>query len=84
MVSYFYGNHFISLRGEELYRSYSQWSDGKVQPQRQILQGELFFQEDITRQASFQFGANGYYDLDLRRIDYDFYLRLRLNLAWQW
>ena len=84
MVSYFYGSNFISLRGEELYRSYSQWSDGKVQPQRQILQGELFFQEEITRQASFQFGANGYYDLDLRRIDYDFYLRLRLNLAWQW
>lgn len=84
LVSYFYGSNFISLRGEELYRSYSLWSDGKVQSQRQILQGEFVFQEVITQQAAFQFGINGYYDLDLRRIDYDFYLRLRLNLAWQW
>jgi len=83
-VSYFYGNNFISLRGEELYRSYSMWSDGNVQQQRQILQGAFVFQEKLLQYASFQFGANGYYDLDLRRIDYDFYLRLKLDLAWEW
>lgn len=83
-ASYFYGRNFISMRGEELYRSYSMWSDGYVQSQRQIAHGSFLFEERLWEYASFQFGANGYYDLDLRRIDYDFYLRLKLDLGWGW
>ena len=84
VVSYFYGQNFITLRGEELYRSYSLWSEEYVQPRRQFLKGSFAFQESFVDVAHFLFEANGYYDIDLRRIDYDFSLRLKLDLAWHW
>lgn len=79
-LEYFYGKHFISLRGEELYRSYSFWSDGAMHPTRSILDGSVEYEQAITAYGRFSAGAKGYYDVALRRIDYDFYLRLQIFL----
>lgn len=79
-VGYFYGKNFISLRGEELYRSYSVWSDGAMRSERRILEGTIVYEEPITQSGRFSCGAKGYYDLALGRIDYDFYLRLQIAL----
>jgi len=79
-AGYFYGKNFISLRGEELYRSYSMWSDGAMHSVRSILEGAIVYEKSITQSGRFSCGAKGYYDLALRRIDYDFYLRLQIAL----
>ena len=79
-VGYFYGKHFISLRGEELYRSYSFWSDGAMHPTRSILEGSVEYEQALMTGGRFSAGAKGYYDLSLRRVDYDFYLRLEIFL----
>ena len=80
-AGYFYGRNFISLRGEELYRSYSLWSRGRCAERRSIVTGTLSLQQPITRYAYFQAGASGFYDLAFRRIDYDFYIRLVVNFV---
>lgn len=80
-AGYFYGKNFISLRGEELYRSYSLWSRGRSAEQRSIVTGTLSLQQPITHYAYFQAGASGFYDLAFRRIDYDFYIRLVVNFV---
>lgn len=78
-TAYFRAQDFITLRGEELYRSYSNWSNGLVHPLREIVRAELLYKQYVGYNIWFDAGANGYYDLQAQRIDYDFYIRLRID-----
>ena len=51
-----------------------------MHPTRSILEGSVEYEQALTEGGRFSAGAEGYYDVALRRVDYDFYLRLEIAL----
>ena len=84
-LAYFHALRFYTLRGQELYASYSDWSEGRHMARRQIVTARLDYSHSTsTDVVEFKAGTELFYDVALRRVDWAFFLQTKINFALRW
>lgn len=79
---YFVSQRYTSLRGEELFSSYSEWSEGRFMEQRHIATGQLRYRYLLGRATEFVGVGEAFYDMGLSRFDWAFSLQIRMRLEY--
>lgn len=85
-LGYWYGNQFQSARGSWLYQSVSWHNPDFVQPIRRMITAKLSIGQMInqTKNKAFprwDFCAEAFYDIDLKKTDFALGLKMQLNYS---
>ncbi len=82
-AGYWRSHDFYAPEGNFIFGSVSDHIEGFVIPDRRILTGSFILNFKPEKIFSVFFGCDGYYDIDLQRLDYALALHLRYNQAFK-
>ena len=78
-ASWWYGNHYISLRGHPIYQSMSTHKKDYYEKERALLTGRLMYEKEIIKGLNLGAGAEVYFDLYNYIPDYWYMFYINFN-----
>lgn len=78
-IGYWYGDRYISPKGQRIYQSYSFNNVGEVYPKRELIEGRFLFNIPIKEWINFVIEADAFYDINENSLSYAWGIHLVLS-----
>ncbi len=75
-LSFWRGDKFLSLRGNPLYQSKSDFDDSLLFPIRNMITGTYMLRKELSDNFVISLLCGGYYDFNIKNLDYLYSIQL--------
>lgn len=82
VAAYFHGEYYFSPLGDKLFQSVSELNDWYAGDTRDLLNGKLMFDREITKGVKLGIRFESYFDLNKGNMDYCYGMNIKTDLDW--